>query len=114
MSNPWNESSSDTPQRSDERERVREELEGRLMNGGVLLTGSENDEQIVDLANALEAFELARSRLGGDSMVNSRESSQPDDERLVLPLRRDDDSVDRYVARVRMATDQLRALRPET
>ena len=109
MSNPWNRSISDNERQSDERERVREELEARLLSGGVLLTGSESDAQIVDLADALEAFEHARALVGGDSMVNTRSSSRPDDERLVLPARRADESVEQYLGRVRVAAERLRA-----
>ncbi len=110
MSNPWNRSISDSERQSDERERVREELEARLLNGGVLLTGTESDTQIVDLSDALEGFDHARALVGGDSMVNTRNSSRPDDERLVLPGRCDDESVEQYVGRVRAATERLRAL----
>ncbi|MFI5227487.1 MAG: hypothetical protein ACHQWU_00375 [Gemmatimonadales bacterium] len=107
MSNPWNPSFDQATPRQDERQRVREELEGRLSRGGVQLTGSETDDQLVDLSNAFEAFDLARARLGGDSMVNTAASSRPDDERLVLPERRDDESVERYLSRVRAATELL-------
>jgi hypothetical protein len=111
MSNPVNPSINDAAKRSDERQRVREELEGRLARGGVGLTGSETDERLVDLSNALEAFDLARARAGGDSMVNTPESSQPDDKRFVLPLRRDDESVERYLVRLRGATETILASR---
>ena len=120
MSNSWNPSvgdagdagdTGDAAGRSDERQRVREELEGRLSHGGVHLTGSETDDQLVDLSNALEAFDLARARLGGDSMVNTRESTRPDDARFVLPARRDDETVERYLGRVRGATEAMLASR---
>jgi hypothetical protein len=111
MSNPWNSSIGDPAKRSDERQRVREELEGRLARGGVALNGSETDEQLIDLSNALEAFDLARARVGGDSMVNTQQSSQPDDKRYVLPQRRDDESVERYLVRLRGATETILASR---
>ena len=107
MTNPRNPSIDESARRSDERQRVREELEGRLVRGGVGLNGSETDEQLVDLSNALEAFDLARARVGGDSMVNTQQSSQPDDKRFVLPLRRDDESVERYLVRLRGATETI-------
>ena len=109
MTNPRNPSIDEAAKRTDERQRVREELEGRLARGGVGLNGSESNEQLVDLSNALEAFDLARARAGGDSMVNTPESSQPDDRRLVLPLRRDDESVERYLVRLRGATEMILA-----
>jgi hypothetical protein len=105
----WGTPADESPGRSDERERVREELEGRLFAIGVLLTGSESDEQIVRLADAVEAFDAARARAGGDSMVNTRGSSRPDDPRLVLPARRDDESVERYIARIRVATQGIQS-----
>ncbi len=91
MPDAWNSSFSESVRHGgDERQRVRDELESRLTKGGVRLTGSESDSQLVDLSNALEAFDMTRSRLGVDSMVNTQESSRPDDERFVVPIRRDD------------------------
>jgi len=108
MVNRWNDPADEAnPHRSEERQRVRDELETRLARGGVALTGSESDEQIVALADALEAFEHARARRGGDSMVNTPESSRPDDQRLVVPARRDDESVDQYIGRLREAARRL-------
>ena len=91
-----------------DRDRVRHELELRLSRSGVKLTGSESDGQIVALSDAVDAFETARARRGGDSMVNTPESSRPDDARFVIPIRRDDEAVDQYVRRVRDATERLR------
>jgi len=96
-----------SPLRSEQRQRVREELESRLTSDGILLNGTESDAQIIALSNALESFDTARQRVGGDSMVNTIESSRPDDPRLVLPSRRDDESVDQYIGRIREATRRL-------
>jgi hypothetical protein len=92
------------PMRAEEREAVREELEARLASSGVDLTGVESDEQILDLLDAVEAFDLARARRGGDSIVNTPESTQPDSSNLVIPARRDDETVSQYLARLRRAT----------
>ena len=97
----------DSPARAEERNGVRDELEGRLIRSGVLLSGSESDEQILAIADAVEAFEAARSAAGGDSMINTPESSQPEDPHYVLPRRRDDESVDQYVIRVRDAAESI-------
>jgi hypothetical protein len=97
----------DSPARADERNGVRDELEARLIRSGVMLNGSETDEQILDIANAVEAFEAARAAAGGDSMVNTPESSQPEDPHYVLPRRRDDESVEQYVTRVRDAAESI-------
>lgn len=117
MANRWNDprkTGSDpisdpaaNPDAGQDRERVREELEVRLTRSGVALTGNESDDQIVALSDAVEAFEAARARRGGDSMVNTPESSRPDDLRFVIPTRRDDESADAYIRRVRAATERL-------
>jgi hypothetical protein len=108
MVNRWHDPADEaSPLRSQERQRVRDELEGRLTRSGIALTGTESDEQIVALADSLEAFESARARRGGDSMVNTPESSRPDDARLVIPVRRDDESVEQYLGRLREATRRL-------
>jgi hypothetical protein len=93
--------------RTEERERVRVELEGRLEANGVRITGSESDEQIVALSNAFELFDAARERAGGDSLTNTFESSRPDDPRFVVPQRRDDESTDQYIARIQAASRRL-------
>ena len=108
MVDRWNDQADETnPHRSEERQRVRDELEARLTRSGVALTGSESDQQIVALADALEAFEHARARRGGDSMVNTPESSRPDDQRFVIPVRRDDESVEQYLGRLRDAARRI-------
>ena len=103
----WDTPADEPAARRDERELVREELEGRLFESGVMLTGAETDEQIVRLADAVEAFDAARARAGGDSMVNTPSSSRPDDPRFVLPVRQDDESAERYILRVRAAAEAI-------
>lgn len=107
----WDRLADEPVERTDERELVREELEGRLFGSGVMLTGSETDDQIVRLADAVEAFDQARARAGGDSMVNTPSSTRPDDARFVLPVRRDDESVDQYLGRIRTAAQAMREYR---
>jgi len=103
-SNPAEESN---PHRTEDRERVRDELEARLDANGVRVIGSESDEQIVALADALELFDGARQRVGADSLTNTFESSPPDDPRFVIPSRRDDESTDQYISRIHAATRRL-------
>lgn len=105
----WNDPAEDerNPTRREERNHVRDELVARLDDRSVWLTGTESDEDVVALMSAVEAFEAAVARLGGDSMVNTPESSDPYDELLVLPMRRDDESVTSYLARLREATERL-------
>ncbi|HVE32649.1 MAG TPA: hypothetical protein VNC18_03735 [Gemmatimonadaceae bacterium] len=97
----------DSPARAEERNAVRDELEGRLIRSGVLLSGAESDEQIVALADAVESFEAARAAAGGDSMINTQESTQPEDPHYVLPRRRDDEPVEQYVIRLRDAAEGI-------
>ena len=95
------------PRRAEERRHARDEMEARLREREIFLSDSESDEDILAMVNAVEEFEARVARLGGDSMVNTPESSQPDEERFVVPTRRDDESVERFVARVREATNRL-------
>lgn len=106
----WNDPAEDVnnPHRLEERRHVRDELEARLRDRDVDLHGSETDDQILSIVEAVEAFEGRRAQLGGDSFTNTMQSSDPDDERLVLPQRRDDETVESYVRRVREATARLR------
>lgn len=108
MPDRWNNPADEAnPLRTDERERVRDELEGRLEANGIRVTGSESDDQIVALSNAFELFDAARERAGADSMTNTFDSSQPDDPRFVVPQRRDDESTDQYIARIQAASRRL-------
>lgn len=108
MPDRWNNPADESnPLRTEERERVRDELEGRLEANGVRLTGSESDDQIIALSNAFELFDSARERAGADSMTNTFESSEPDDPRYVIPTRRDDESTDQYIARIHAASRRL-------
>jgi len=90
---------------------VREELEGRLRHQGVQLRGDESDDQLASLSEAVELFEDAVIAIGGDRFIDSTDSSEPDHPDLVLPARRDDESVDGYVRRVREAAARI-ARRP--
>lgn len=105
----WNDPAEDerNPHREEERQRTREELETRLRERRVELTGAESDEDIVQMVNAVEVFEDRLAQLGDDSYVNTPESSQPDDERLVLPRRHADESATTYAARVVAAAERL-------
>ena len=105
----WNDPTEDerNPHRADERRRTREELETRLRDRRIALTGDETDEDIVEMVNAVEMFEDRLAQLGDDSYVNTPESSQPDDDRFVLPRRLDDESPSAYSARVIGASERL-------
>ena len=58
---------------------------------------------IVELLNAVEEFETAVARRGGDSFTNAPDSENPDDPRFVLPRQRGDESLGDYAERIRNA-----------
>lgn len=97
----------DNPLRDAERRHVREELEARLRHRGAALAGTESDDEVVALSNAVDAFERAVMQAGGDLMVDTPESSRPDHADYVLPQRRDDEPVAAYSRRIQEATAGL-------
>lgn len=105
----WNDPEEDRtiPGRVEERALVRDELAGRLRDNGVELSGDESDEQVVEIVSAVDEFQLAVARVGGDSMINDVDSSQPEDPRMVVPVRQGDEPVSRYLTRIRQATEAL-------
>ncbi|MGG6138975.1 hypothetical protein ACQV2E_24470, partial [Pantoea allii] len=56
---------------------------------------------------AVERFEQAVSALGADRMTNAPDSNDPDDARLVLPRRNDDEALGAYADRVSAAAARL-------
>ncbi|HKO14950.1 MAG TPA: hypothetical protein VJU87_01870 [Gemmatimonadaceae bacterium] len=107
----WNDPADEerNPQRRQERRDTRDELEARLRDRLVFVSGAESDEEIVQMIDAVEQFEARVAALGGDSMVNTPDSSSPDDVRLVVPARSDDETARHYIDRVREAAQQLGA-----
>ena len=105
----WNDPTDDErhPNRAEERRRTRDELEARLRERRIELTGDESDEDVVMIVNAVETFEGRLAQLGEDSFVNTPESSQPDDARLVVPRRYGDESAPAYAARIVAAAERL-------
>jgi hypothetical protein len=94
----------------DERQRVESEVASRLRSRGVHLNGRESDEELVELLEAVERFERAVERHGGDLMVDepmdADQAREPDDRRFVLPRRGAGESVGTFVARIAEATDR--------
>ena len=95
------------PARASERERVSIIVATTLHARGVTLTGSETSDQLADILSAVERFEAAVSAIGGDRMVNDRNSNQPENELFVLPMRAADESPGRYADRLASAADRL-------
>jgi hypothetical protein len=106
----WNDPADEerNPHRAEERRHTRDELEARLRERRIELSGDESDEDVVQIINAVETFEGRLAQLGEDSFVNTPESSQPDDDRLVLPRRNDDEGATVYAARIVAAAERLR------
>ena len=105
----WNDPADEerNPHRADERRRTREEFETRLRERRIELVGDESDEDVMLIVNAVEMFEGRLSQLGVDSFVNTPESSEPDDDRLVVPPRFGDESASSYAARIVAAAERL-------
>ena len=105
----WNDPADENanPRRTEERDAVRQELIGRLASHSIEVCGDESDDQIARLMDAVERFDSAVARVGGDSMVNDPRSSRPEDPSLVVPLRRGDESADAHIARVNAAADAI-------
>jgi hypothetical protein len=106
----WNDPADEerNPHRAEERRRTRDELEARLRERRITLSGDESDEDVVLILNAVETFEGRLAHFGEDSFVNTPESSQPDDARLVLPNRNDDEAPATYAARIIAAAEKIR------
>lgn len=90
----------ENPLRDEQRHAVRDELEARLRHRGASLSGNESDAEVVELSNAVDRFERAVMQAGGDLMVDTPESSSPDNPANVLPQRRADEAVAGYVRRI--------------
>ena len=95
--------------RDEQRRHVRDELEAWLRHRYVPLSGAETDDEVLSMVNAIERFEGAVMAAGGDLMVDSIESSEPEHPEFIVPRRRDDETPDAYVARVHFAADRVSA-----
>lgn len=82
---------------------VRHQLEQR----GIRMHDDDAPEAVADLLSAVEQFERAVARRGGDSFTNSPQSSDPDREEFVVPTRRDDEDAAAYAVRVRARAEEL-------
>jgi hypothetical protein len=96
----------------DEVERVSAQITGQLAERGVLVHDDDDPAARSDILSAVQRFEVAVQLCGASSYTNAPQSSEPDDERFVVPRRADDESADAYVRRVRDAADRLSPPRP--
>lgn len=95
------------PHREEEREAAAVELSGRLAQKGVDVGPDEDPGQLADLLSAVEDFERAVEKAGGDLMINDPLSSDPEDARFVIPLRRADEPIARYGERIIAAANAI-------
>jgi hypothetical protein len=93
--------------------RAAQTLIGQLTRRGVRLFGNESPAELGDIADEVDRFEAVRASLGIDSIRNAPDSAMPENPRVVLPARLDDESVPRYAARVNAATEFLRSVRQQ-
>ena len=91
-----------------ERRHVASEVADRLRHRGIVLTGSEQPDELADLLSAVERFESAVEAHGGDLMVDDLKSSRPDDRHFVLPRRAQAESARAYMVRIDEAALALR------
>ncbi|MFL5493260.1 MAG: hypothetical protein ACJ8DC_02640 [Gemmatimonadales bacterium] len=95
------------PHRAEEQQRAREHNQNILLQRGVELRGDESDEELDDLWTAVDRFESLVEARGGDTMVNTPDSSEPDDPRMVLPERNARESAGDYARRIQEAANRL-------
>ena len=95
------------PHRGEEQLRAREHAAEILGRRGVLLTGSESDDELADLWSAVERFEFVVEARGGDTMTNSPDSAEPDNPAFVLPERKARESAGDYARRILQVAEGL-------
>lgn len=96
--------------RASERERVTQELAGRLRARGVDVRGTDSSDEVTNMQEAVERFEDRVRALGGDLMVDvppAGHEGRPDEPRFQLPLRHEGESADEFTARLAAATNSL-------
>ena len=91
-------------------QRVSREVANKLGELGIWLSGDETPDDLVQIIEAVERFEVAVQTRGGDLMVDEGpdgNTTQPDDVHFALPQRRADESVARYVERLEQARNAV-------
>ena len=88
------------PHRAEEQRLARQEAESRLSARGIEVQKADSDDDVADLMDTIERFELHVERLGGDLMVNRIGSSEPEDPDFVPPVRQADEPIPGYLGRI--------------
>jgi hypothetical protein len=79
----------------------------RLRRSGVELTGEETSQQLVRLLTAVEEFERAVERQGGDTFLDAPGTRDPENVAWVIPDRRADERLEMYIHRIERATERI-------
>lgn len=95
------------PHRREEIAGAAVEITGRLMQKGVEVSSDEDGGLLADLLSAVERFEAAVIDRGGDPMVNTPTSSDPQNLEFVVPQRTADETIESYIRRIDAAADGL-------
>jgi hypothetical protein len=96
----------------DETRRVSEEVLARLRALGVTASETESPDELARLLDAVEEFERAVRRGGGDLMVDepvgvgAGRPLQPDERAFVLPVRAAGESITDFIVRIATARKQ--------
>jgi hypothetical protein len=93
--------------REQERAVLHQEMVARLHQKGLMIPGDAPTDDLADLLSAIDQFETAVEKAGGDLFVDSPTSSQPERPEFVLPHMTDDESIPAYTRRVQSATERL-------
>lgn len=97
--------------REEDRARATEVAYAQLRQRAINVTGDESSDELATLLAAVERFEEAVSSIGGDRMIHSLDTDQPDDRALVLPQHRRGEPLAEYTQRVFDAADAVLARR---
>ncbi|HEX5386949.1 MAG TPA: hypothetical protein VFW66_09640 [Gemmatimonadales bacterium] len=100
------------PHRVEEQRRAREHAAAMLEQREVRVLPSDSSEDLADLLDAVDRFTAAVEAKGGDTMVNTPDSSDPKTPAYVLPIRGAGESVQAYRHRVVEGTERLLRSRP--
>jgi hypothetical protein len=95
------------PHRDEDLSHAADMAYAQLRQRGVQVTGDEPAEELAQLVEAVERFELAVSAVGGDRMTNAPDSTDPDDRRLVIPERKDGEAAGVYAGRVSVEAEHI-------
>ena len=95
------------PHRRDEIAGAAIEVTGRLSQKGIDVSADEDPSQLADLLSAVERFENAVIKRGGDLMVNMPTSTDPQDPAFVIPQRKGDETLGDYTRHISEAAAML-------